>query len=139
MVSCDRDGQRLDKKRPVIAKLSSSPNSVTLKSVDEIADRMSAANTHIEAEEYRRRRNRAGRDGASRRTRVLAASLQHHPAHQSLGYKPPAPEVFLPAFAAWRLRHVNRFAGHARATVDPELTFRLDHLIGADQSHFSNR
>jgi hypothetical protein len=38
----------------------------------------------------------------------LAAALQHDLApHASLGYKPPAPEVLVPAFAAWpaALRH----------------------------------
>ena len=33
--------------------------------------------------------------------RKLAAALQHDPPHASLGYKPPAPEVFVPAFTAW--------------------------------------
>jgi len=43
--------------------------------------------------------------------------------HESLGYKPPAPEVFVPAFA-----------GHASATAHHELTFHPDHSVGAD--HF---
>jgi putative transposase len=35
------------------------------------------------------------------RHRELATPLQHDQAHASIGYKPPAPEVFVPAFAAW--------------------------------------
>ena len=35
------------------------------------------------------------------RHRKLAAPLQHDRPHASLGYRPPAPEVFVPAFAAW--------------------------------------
>ena len=34
------------------------------------------------------------------RDRELAAPLQWHRPHASLGFKPPAPEVFVPAFAA---------------------------------------
>jgi putative transposase len=35
---------------------------------------------------------------------VIESSRRHYNTirpHASLGYKPPAPEVFLPAFAAW--------------------------------------
>jgi len=39
--------------------------------------------------------------------------------HASLGYKPPAPQVFVPAFAA---------------TASLKLTFHLDHSVGADHS-----
>src|SRR5215218_6096948 len=35
------------------------------------------------------------------RDRKLAASLQHDRPHASLGYRPPAPEVFGPACAPW--------------------------------------
>ena len=63
--------------------------------------------------------------------------------HSSLGYRPPAPEVFVPAFAAWpaalrlpafRLRYVN-LAGHAPrgATANSKLTLQMDHSVGADQ------
>jgi putative transposase len=53
--------------------------------------------------------------------------------HASLGYKPPAPEVFLPA-----LRRVagcatpTSSAGHAGATASLKLTFHLDHSVGAN-------
>ena len=54
--------------------------------------------------------------------------------HASLGYKPPAPEVFIPAFAA-------RAAGNpascaARASTQPhlELTFASDQSMGAGHS-----
>jgi transposase InsO family protein len=33
--------------------------------------------------------------------RKLVPSLQQGQSHASLGYRPPAPEVFVPAFAAW--------------------------------------
>ena len=54
--------------------------------------------------------------------------------HASLGYKPPAPEVFVPAFAAWpaALRPTGS-VGHAGATANLKLTFLLDHSVGADQ------
>ena len=54
--------------------------------------------------------------------------------HASLGYKPPAPEVFVPAFAAWpaALRPTGS-VGHAGATANLKLTFHLDHSVGADQ------
>ena len=56
--------------------------------------------------------------------------------HESLGYKPPAPEVFVPA-----LRCVagcatsTGSAGHAPAgaTANSKLTFQTDHSVGADQ------
>ena len=53
--------------------------------------------------------------------------------HASLGYKPPAPQVFVPAFAAWpaALRHPGS-AGHASATASLKLTFNLDHSVGAN-------
>ena len=50
-----------------------------------------------------------------------------------LGYKPPAPEVFVPAFAAWPAALHTGSAGHAGATADLELTFNTDHSLGADQ------
>jgi hypothetical protein len=56
--------------------------------------------------------------------------------HESLGYKPPAPGVCVPAFAAWpaALRPIG-FAGHAPtiATANSELTFHPDHSMGANQ------
>ena len=54
--------------------------------------------------------------------------------HASIGYKPPAPEVFLPAFAAWpaALRRPAPPATLA-ATANLKLTFHPDHSAGADQ------
>ena len=56
--------------------------------------------------------------------------------HASLGFRPPAPEVVLPAFAAWpaALRRP-ALADHADrgAQADAELTFAADHPMGADQ------
>ena len=56
--------------------------------------------------------------------------------HASLGYKPPAPEVFVPAFAAWpaALRRPASPA-HAGATANLKLTFHPDHSVGANQAH----
>src|SRR6476620_3435064 len=50
--------------------------------------------------------------------------------HASLGYKPPAPEVFVPAFAAWpaALRRPAPPATLA-ATASLKLTFHLDHSV----------
>jgi hypothetical protein len=53
--------------------------------------------------------------------------------HASIGYKPPAPEVFVPAFAAWP---ATSSAGHAGATA---LTFHLDHSAGADHYRLAIR
>ena len=53
--------------------------------------------------------------------------------HASIGYKPPAPEVFVPAFAAWPCATPTGSAGHAGATANLKLTFHLDHSAGADQ------
>jgi hypothetical protein len=38
---------------------------------------------------------------------LIVENLQCRP-HASIGYKPPAPEVFVPAFAAGRLRYADR-------------------------------
>ena len=46
-----------------------------------------------------------------REAQIVIESWRHHfntIRRRSLGYKPPAPEVFVPAFAAGRLRYVNR-------------------------------
>jgi len=58
--------------------------------------------------------------------------------HAFLGYRPPAPEVLVPAFAAWPAALTpTRFTGHATrgATLNHELTFHPDHPAGADQRH----
>jgi hypothetical protein len=56
--------------------------------------------------------------------------------HASLGFKPPAPEVFVPAFAAWAgCATPSGSAGHAGETANLKLTFHLDHSAGADQSN----
>ena len=41
------------------------------------------------------------------------------------GHKPPASEVFVPTFAAWP-------AAHASAMASLNLTFHLDHSVGAN-------
>ncbi len=54
--------------------------------------------------------------------------------HASIGYKPPAPEVFVPAFAAWPAalrRPVPPAALAQRANL--KLTFHPDHSAGADR------
>ena len=54
--------------------------------------------------------------------------------HASIGYKPPAPEVFVPAFASVAgCATPTGSAGHAGATANLKLTFHLDHSAGADQ------
>ena len=51
--------------------------------------------------------------------------------HASIGYKPPAPEVLVPAFAAWAgCATPTGSAGHAGATANLKLTFHLDHSAG---------
>ena len=63
-----------------------------------------------------------------REAQIIIESWRHHyNTHASLGYKPPAPEVFMPAFAAWpaALRTTGS-AGHAGATANLKLTFHLD-------------
>jgi hypothetical protein len=56
--------------------------------------------------------------------------------HASLGYKPPAPEVFVPAFAC--LAGSTRRPGHTGSTTNLELTFNLEHSMGADQCVMNN-
>jgi putative transposase len=57
--------------------------------------------------------------------------------HGSLGYKPPAPEVFIPAFAARAACHTPPATPPARARrANHELTFALDQSLGADQNAF---
>ena len=56
--------------------------------------------------------------------------------HESLGYRPPAPEVFVPALAAWPSA---RFGSAPTATLRGvetwvKLTFKSDHSMGADQN-----
>ena len=53
--------------------------------------------------------------------------------HGSLGYKPPAPEVFIPAFAARAARNPN--PARASREANHQLTFALDQSLGADQPH----
>jgi transposase InsO family protein len=55
--------------------------------------------------------------------------------HESLCYKPPSPEVFVPALAAWPAA-LRRPASPATLAQRPtlNLTFHLDHSMGADQS-----
>src|SRR5262249_12005096 len=59
--------------------------------------------------------------------------------HASIGYKPPAPELFVPAFAAWppALRPPAPPATLAQGPT-LKLTFHLDHSAGADHGHLRN-
>ena len=55
--------------------------------------------------------------------------------HGSLGYRPPAPEVFVPAFAAWPAtltRPAPPAMLPAGEATNPELTSEPDHSMGAD-------
>ena len=56
--------------------------------------------------------------------------------HQSLGYRPPAPEVFDQHCRVAVSALVDRSNGHAPTDVEPwaKLTFESDHSTGADQS-----
>ena len=70
---------------------------------------------------------------------VIESWRRHYNAvrpHASLGYKPPAPEVFVPALAAWPTRSLGRSIVHAASSRwrCPELTFHLGHSLGADHS-----
>ena len=60
-----------------------------------------------------------------REARVVIESWRRHyntvRPHESLGYKPPAPEVFVPAFAAWPAAP-SRPASPARHPVAPRPT-----------------
>ena len=53
--------------------------------------------------------------------RKLATPLHTKRPHASLGYRPPAPEVFVPAFAAWPAA-LSRPAPPARHPVAPRPT-----------------
>src|SRR5204863_9820453 len=57
--------------------------------------------------------------------------------HASIGYRAPAPEVFVPALAAWPAAQ-SRPAPPAMLPLaprpDPKLTFDPDHLVGAGHS-----
>jgi putative transposase len=83
-----------------------------------------------------------------REAKVIIESWRRHynavRPHQSLGYRPPAPEVFVPAIAARAALQLKANAQHssgpasAAARASPatnhELTFSLDHSVGADQT-----
>jgi putative transposase len=78
-----------------------------------------------------------------REARIVIESWRRHyntiRPHASLRYKPPAPEVFVPAFAAWAsCATPSGSAGHAGETANLKLTFHLDHSAGADHSRVSN-
>ena len=45
-------------------------------------------------------------------------ALQYRSPTQSLGYRPPAPEVFVPAIAAWPSPRLDRSNGHAPTDVE---------------------
>ena len=79
-----------------------------------------------------------------REAQVIIESWRRHynavRPHASLGYRPPAPEVFVPAFAAWRGARPTGSAGHPPrgAAANNELTFNPDHPTGADQHSLTN-
>jgi transposase InsO family protein len=55
--------------------------------------------------------------------------------HASIGYKPPAPEVFVPVFAAWPAAlHRPASPATAGATASLKLTFEVDHSAGANHT-----
>jgi hypothetical protein len=54
--------------------------------------------------------------------------------HGSLGYKPPAPEVFIPAIARGGCATPTGFAARAGADTVNALTIYPDHPMGADQT-----
>jgi hypothetical protein len=69
---------------------------------------------------------------------VIESWRRHHNGvrpHASLGFRPPAPEVVLPTFAAWPAA-LRRPASPTMQVVAPEadaeLTFAADHPMGAD-------
>ena len=70
---------------------------------------------------------------------VIESWRRHYNAirpHASLGYRAPAPEVFVPAFAAWPAAQPGPAPPATlplAAKTDPKLTFHPDHLVGADQ------
>ena len=70
---------------------------------------------------------------------VIESWRRHYNAvrpHASLGYRPPAPEVFVPAPRRVAVCATStRSAGHAPAgaETDAKLTFQPDHSMGADQ------
>ena len=70
-----------------------------------------------------------------REAQIIVESWRRHyntvRPHASLGYRPPAPEVFVPALA-WPAAQP-RPAGHANrsANTDPQLTYHPDHSTGA--------
>jgi hypothetical protein len=71
---------------------------------------------------------------------VIESWRRHYNAirpHASLGYRAPAPEVFVPALAAWPAAQLQSAApGHASLAYETELklTSNPDHSVGADQS-----
>jgi putative transposase len=68
-----------------------------------------------------------------REARIVIESWRRHyntiRPHASLGYKPPAPEVFVPPSPRGQLR----YAKPAGETANLKLTFHLDHSAGADR------
>ena len=76
-----------------------------------------------------------------RETQIVIESWRRHDnavrPHASLGHKPPAPEVFVPAFAAWPTLPAE--AAELGSTANLELTLNPDHPMGADQPRTSPR
>ena len=71
---------------------------------------------------------------------VIESWRRHYNAvrpHASLGYKPPAPEVFEPALTAWPASPSIGSAGHAGTGASFKLTFVPDHSMWAAQSFSS--
>jgi putative transposase len=71
---------------------------------------------------------------------VIESWRRHYNAvrpHASIGYRPPAPEVFVPALAAWPAAQPRPAPPAMLPLVpknNPKLTFQSDHLLGAGQA-----
>jgi hypothetical protein len=76
---------------------------------------------------------------ALREAQIIIESWRRHynavRPHASIGYRAPAPEVFVPAHTIWPAAQPRLApAGHAPAgaTSNPKLTFKSDHEVRAD-------
>ena len=98
-----------------------------------------------------RRQRIQPRDAKDREPRALPpcrycgryrAALYKLVCRASIGYRPPAPEVFVPALARWpAAQNPTSSGGHAPAgaAAEPKLTFALDHQSGAGQRSSPHR
>jgi hypothetical protein len=74
---------------------------------------------------------------ALRETQIIIESWMRHynsiRRQASLGYKPPASEVFVPIFTGWLFRYAARLRCHASAISSAKLTFCPDHPMWVAQ------